>query len=78
MMAALLGNVRLTGVLNRRDLKARLDEELQRSARSVNPLSVLMLGVDYFKEFNDKYGHAAGDECLVKVARCLRKKTGTC
>lgn len=65
----------LTGLLNRRGLKARLDEELQRSARSGQPLSVLMMDVDFFKQFNDQHGHSAGDDCLIKVARCVRKHT---
>jgi diguanylate cyclase (GGDEF)-like protein len=65
----------LTGLLNRRGLKVRLDEELRRSARSRQPLSVLMMDVDYFKQFNDQHGHAAGDDCLVKLAHCLRKNT---
>lgn len=65
----------LTGLLNRRGLEARLEEELQRAARSGQPLSVLMIDVDYFKQFNDRHGHSAGDDCLIKVARCLRKHT---
>lgn len=65
----------LTGLLNRRGLKSRLDEELQRSARSGQPLSVLMMDVDFFKQFNDQHGHSAGDDCLIKVARCIRKHT---
>lgn len=65
----------LTGLLNRRGLQSRLQEELQRSSRSGQPLSVLMMDVDYFKQFNDKHGHAAGDTCLLSVARCLRKHT---
>lgn len=75
LLDKLAGIDHLTGLLNRRGLKTRLDEELQRSKRSGNPLSVLLLDVDYFKQFNDRYGHAAGDECLIKVARCLRKLT---
>lgn len=75
LLDKLAGIDHLTGLLNRRGLKTRLDEELQRSTRSGSPLSVLMLDVDFFKQFNDKYGHAAGDECLIKVARCLRKNT---
>jgi diguanylate cyclase (GGDEF)-like protein len=75
LLDKLAGIDHLTGLLNRRGLKTRLDEELQRSTRSGSPLSVLMLDVDFFKQFNDKYGHAAGDECLIKVARCLRKHT---
>lgn len=75
LLDKLAGIDHLTGLLNRRGLKTRLDEELQRSSRSGNPLSVLMMDVDHFKQFNDKFGHAAGDECLSKVARCLRKLT---
>jgi diguanylate cyclase (GGDEF)-like protein len=65
----------LTGLLNRRGLNVRLDEELRRSTRSGQPLSVLMMDVDYFKQFNDQHGHTAGDDCLVKLAHCLRKHT---
>jgi diguanylate cyclase (GGDEF)-like protein len=65
----------LTGLLNRRGLEVRLQEELQRAARSGQPLSVLMIDVDFFKQFNDRHGHAAGDDCLIKVARCLRSQT---
>jgi len=65
----------LTGLLNRRGLEVRLQEELQRAARSGQPLAVLMIDVDFFKQFNDRHGHAAGDNCLIKVARCLRKYT---
>lgn len=65
----------LTGLLNRRGLEVRLAEELQRSTRSGQPLSVLMMDVDYFKQFNDRNGHAAGDECLIRVGRCLRRNT---
>lgn len=65
----------LTGLLNRRGLESRLEEELQRAARSGQALSVLMIDVDYFKQFNDQHGHSAGDNCLIQVARCLRKHT---
>lgn len=61
----------LTGALNRRSLQRRLLELLQRSQRLGQPLSVVFLDIDHFKHINDRFGHAAGDECLVElVARC--------
>jgi diguanylate cyclase (GGDEF)-like protein len=65
----------LTGILNRRGLEIRLDEELQRQQRSDAELSLLMIDVDNFKQFNDSYGHAAGDACLKELAACLQKNT---
>lgn len=65
----------LTGLLNRRGLEDRLDEELQRQKRTNTSLALLMLDVDNFKHFNDEYGHAAGDRCLVALAKCLGENT---
>ena len=61
----------LTGAYNRRGFDQRLAEELERSARYRQPLSLLLLDVDLFKQHNDTYGHAAGDEVLKTVARLL-------
>lgn len=58
----------LTGLANRRFLDEVLAREWQRAIRNNSALSVLMLDIDHFKQFNDLYGHAAGDECLCKVA----------
>jgi len=58
----------LTGLPNRRFLDEVLAREWQRAIRNNSSLSVLMLDIDHFKQFNDLYGHAAGDECLCKVA----------
>lgn len=61
----------LTGLYNRRFLDTTLARELARGSREGKPLSLLMIDVDYFKKYNDHYGHQAGDECLKIVARTL-------
>ncbi|MCQ2003663.1 diguanylate cyclase [Rhizobium sp. NRK18] len=62
----------LTGLLNRRAFDDRAAVEMARHGRSRSPLSVMMIDVDLFKAFNDSHGHHEGDECLKKVANCLR------
>lgn len=63
----------LTGLLNRRYLEERLVEEINRSDRSGEPLSFLMLDVDEFKSYNDRFGHPEGDEALRIVGSILRQ-----
>lgn len=61
----------LTGTYNRRHFDATLKIEWSRAMRESKPLSLLMLDVDFFKQFNDRYGHLAGDDCLRTVGQCL-------
>ena len=61
----------LTGIHNRRYFDEQLEKEIARNLREDYALAVIMMDIDHFKEFNDHYGHAAGDTCLQKVARTL-------
>jgi diguanylate cyclase (GGDEF)-like protein len=65
----------LTGLANRRRFDEVLRAECARVARLGQPLAVVMLDVDYFKKFNDRYGHQAGDACLIRVAHALAEGT---
>lgn len=62
----------LTQLANRRWLDEYLNQEWQRLTRERKPLSVVLADVDYFKPYNDTYGHAAGDQCLVEIASAIR------
>ena len=65
----------LTGLANRRHFDQTLEREWARGLRSQHPLSVIMLDIDFFKAFNDGYGHLAGDDCLKRVAVALASAT---
>ncbi len=62
----------LTGLANRRLFDHDMQREWQRALRSNQPLTVLMIDIDYFKQFNDYYGHPAGDTCLKVVADIIQ------
>ncbi|WP_454254708.1 sensor domain-containing diguanylate cyclase [Pseudomonas sp. Marseille-Q8238] len=62
----------LTRLANRRRFARALEDEFSRAARYQRPLSLILFDVDYFKQYNDIYGHSAGDECLRAVAEAIR------
>ena len=64
----LAGTDVLTSIANRRRLDEALDVEVRRALRNQTRLSLLLIDVDRFKSFNDRYGHQAGDECLRRVS----------
>jgi len=64
---------KLTGIANRHSLDDYFNTVLKNSIRSGATLSVIMLDLDCFKEFNDNYGHVQGDRCLVEIARMIKE-----
>lgn len=67
----------LTGVANRRHFNIELERALAHSQESGAPLSLILIDVDYFKRFNDHYGHQVGDMCLKEVAQALNRAVRT-
>jgi diguanylate cyclase (GGDEF)-like protein/PAS domain S-box-containing protein len=62
----------LTSLFNRRYLEETLNRELSRSKRQGSPLAIIMLDLDHFKEYNDTYGHHAGDELLMSLGEQIQ------
>ena len=63
----------LTGIYNRRHFDIYLDQEWARALREGSNIALILADIDYFKAFNDHYGHQAGDDCLQRVARVFRE-----
>lgn len=63
----------LTGLANRRQFDLFLTQNLKRSAFTGKPVSLVMIDIDYFKHYNDTYGHVAGDRCLMQVGAVLKE-----
>lgn len=62
----------LTGIANRRMFDSIMEVEWTNARRNHQPLSLILLDIDYFKQYNDHYGHLQGDECLIRVAELLQ------
>lgn len=71
MLRVIAFNDGLTHIANRRYFDVRLEAEWQRCNRSGSTLALLMIDIDFFKSFNDRYGHPTGDDCLRRVAAAL-------
>jgi len=65
----------LTEIPNRRAFNMAVDRQLNQSKRTAIPLSLLIVDIDKFKQYNDHYGHPRGDDCLKRVATALRDHT---
>lgn len=63
-----------TGLKNRRYFNTRLIEEWKRAVRAKSALGLALIDIDYFKQYNDTYGHQAGDECLEKIAMVMSSR----
>lgn len=68
----------LTGLFNRRYLEESLEREINRASRSQQPLGAIMIDVDHFKQFNDSFGHEAGDLVLRELALFVRQHVREC
>lgn len=62
----------MTQVSNRRRFDSYLQQEWDRAIQEQTPLSLILIDVDYFKRYNDSYGHQAGDDCLIQIAQTVQ------
>ncbi len=65
----------LTGIHNRKHFDDEFDKTWRISSRNESPISIIMIDIDYFKKYNDEYGHQQGDEALKQVAKALHRST---
>ena len=65
----------LTQIANRRCFDEKLANELELMNKKIKPLSMILIDIDYFKQYNDNYGHIKGDECLYQIAQCIAVAT---
>lgn len=72
LLKQVANNDGLTGIKNRRIFDEELERQWKECARNLTPLSVIMADIDHFKEFNDHYGHLAGDACLRRIAGAIQ------
>jgi diguanylate cyclase (GGDEF)-like protein len=63
----------LTGIYNRRHFQEHLNKEWRRAQRNQQPVSLIMIDIDFFKNLNDSDGHPVGDECLKNMAQVLKQ-----
>ncbi|HEY9881924.1 MAG TPA: diguanylate cyclase [Leptolyngbyaceae cyanobacterium] len=73
LLEGLVNTDGLTRIANRRCFDDRLEQEWLRLCREKKPLSILLFDVDYFKRYNDCYGHQLGDDCLIKIAQATQQ-----
>ncbi len=66
----------LTGLANRRNFDETLESQFKLSARNKSPLSLIICDIDFFKIYNDNYGHQKGDQCLADVAKIIGRREG--
>jgi len=72
-LARISSRDQLTGLYNRRKFEEVIKREWRNAIREVNPISIVMIDIDYFKKFNDNYGHLAGDNCLQKLSQTMEQ-----
>ena len=64
----------LTHLYNRRTFEEKANDAWRTATRNKQPLTILLLDIDFFKRYNDSYGHVAGDQCIIKVSKALSKR----